>query len=161
MLGSTMAACLAPPALAHRSQSVLSSVRWNASRKTLDVEHRIHADDAEIGLAVYAGEEQPLDLRQVRTQARLLIYLETHFKIATVAGPITLEPLGVEPLGREVSAFQEATLPAAPAELSIDNQILRDIFDKQTNLVNVRIADRTRTLIFAGGDKVKRATNLI
>ena len=35
--------------------------------------------------------------------------------------------------------YQEAKLKAPPPELAIDNQILRDVFDTQTNLVNVKL----------------------
>ena len=90
-----------------------------------------------------------------------MVYLEGHFQLRSPAGPVALESVGVEPLGREINAYQQAVMTEAPTELSIDNQILRDIYEQQTNLVNVRIADRTRTIIFSGRDKVKRAKNLI
>ena len=152
---------VAPVAFAHRSQSVLTSVVWNATNSTIEVMHRIHADDAEIGLAKYSNLGEVLDLTEIRNQARLLVYVESHFHLSGPEGAIELEPVGVQPQGREINAYQEASLSAPPSELSIDNQILRDIYDRQTNLVNVRMADKTRTMIFSGSDKVKRATNLI
>ena len=35
------------------------------------------------------------------------------------------------------------------------------VFDGQTNLVNVRMAQRTRTLLFAGNDGSKTAKDLL
>lgn len=160
VLLSGAALFVAPAAFAHRSQSVLSSVVWNETNSTIEVIHRIHADDAEIGLAKYANLGEVLDLSEIRNQARLLVYIESHFHLSGPAGAIELEPIGVQPQGREINAYQEAALSERPDELSIDNQILRDIYERQTNLVNVRIAERTRTIIFSGSDKVKRATNL-
>lgn len=48
-----------------------------------------------------------------------------------------------------------------PKALAINNQIFRDVFEGQTNLVNVRLAQKTRTLIFSGGDGVKKAEGLL
>ncbi len=155
-----VSALVAPTASAHRSQSVLSSIVWNGSRSRLEVTHRIHTDDVEIGLAKYASLGEVIDLTEIANQARLMIYLESHFLISGPAGPIALDPVGVEPLGRELNAYQETLLTEPPTELLIDNRILRDIYPDQTNLVNVRMSNRTRTILFSGRDKAKRAGNL-
>jgi hypothetical protein len=159
-IAGACALAAAPPALAHRSQSVLTTVSWNTATSTLEVMHRLHAHDAEVGLAQSAGVEA-IDITQVRNQAQLMLYVEKHFSLAGPAGPIALEPLGAELESEAILLYQEAKLTAPPAELSIDNRILRDVFDGQTNLVNVRLAARTRTLIFADRDGVKLAKDLL
>lgn len=160
MIAVGAAGLIAPAAFAHRSQSVLSSLTWNAAASRLEVVHRFHTDDAEIGLARHAGMGDFLDLGLVRNQARLLVYLESHFAVDSPEGRIVLDPVGVDPRGMEIHAYQEAVLSAAPDVLTIENDILRDVFTSQTNLVNVRIAERTRTLIFSGRDRAKRVDNL-
>lgn len=160
MIAAGLAAALTPAAFAHRSQSVLSSLTWNAPASRLEVVHRFHTDDAEIGLARHAGMGDFLDLGLVRNQARLLVYLESHFAVESSEGRLALEPVGVEPRGMEIYAYQEAQLSSPPVDLTIENSILRDVFSDQTNLVNVRISQRTRTLIFSGRDRSKRVNNL-
>lgn len=156
LLCTGLAAALAPAAFAHRSQSVFTAVSWNAESSKLEIVHRFHPDDVEIGLARYAGAGEFLDMGQVRNQARLLVYLESHFRLNAAGAEIRLEPVRVEPGGMEIVAYQEAKLAGRPEELEIENQILRDVFAMQTNLVNVRFARRTRTLIFSGRDEAKR-----
>ncbi len=153
----------APAAFAHRSQSVLTVVTWNPDRSMLEVSHRMHAHDAEVGLAQSTGDANApaVDISVVANQAKLMLYIEKRFSLADAKGPIKLAPLGAELESEAILVYQEARLPAPPAELVIDNQILRDVFDQQTNLVNVRMAQRTRTLIFVGKDGAKRAKDLL
>jgi hypothetical protein len=151
----------APPAFAHRSQSVLTTINWNAATSKLEVMHRIHAHDAEVGLMQASGSTENVDITVVRNQAQLMLYIEKHFSLAGPDGPIALAPLGAEFQSEAIVLYQEAKLKAPPPELAVDNQILRDVFDGQTNLVNVKLDRRVRTLIFAGNDGVKQAKDLL
>jgi hypothetical protein len=149
-----------PPALAHRSQSVVTTVNWNAATSRLEVMHRIHAHDAEVGLMQATGSTENVDITVVRNQAQLMLYVEKHFSLTAPQGAITLAPLGAEFQSEAIVLYQEAKLAGPPSQLTIDNQILRDIFEQQSNLVTVRLDKRTRTLIFAGGDGATLARDL-
>lgn len=151
----------APPAFAHRSQSVLTTINWNTATSKLEVMHRMHAHDAEVGLMQATGSAENIDITVVRNQAQLMLYVEKHFTLTAPGGPIALEPLGAEFQSEAIVLYQEAKLEAPPSELAIDNQILRDVFDGQTNLVNVKLGKRVRTLIFADKDGVKQAKDLL
>lgn len=159
-IAGVCALALAPPALAHRSQSVLTTVNWNAATSKLEVMHRIHAHDAEVGLMQATGSADNVDITVLRNQAQLMLYVEKHFSLRVPEGTIALQPLGAEFQSEAIVLYQEAKLAAPPEELTIENQILRDVFDQQTNLVNVKLDKRVRTLIFAGGDGAKRAKGL-
>lgn len=151
---------IAPQAFAHKSQTVLTTVGWNPSRSMLEVMHRIHAHDAEVGLAQSLGVEA-IDIRQAPSQAQLMLYVEKRFSLAGPTGRIALQPLGAEFESEAILLHQEARLTTPPPSLAVDDQILRDVFDTQTNLVNVKLDKRTRTLIFSGNDGVKQAKDLL
>lgn len=149
---------VAPPALAHRSQTVLTTIMWNAAKSILEVTHRFHSADAEAWLGFAGGKST--DITVVTNQAQLMLYVEDHFALLDGTKKIALQPLGAEFEGEAILLYQECKLAAPPRELSIDNRILRDVFDGQANLVNVRLAQRTRTLIFAGQTGVQKAGDL-
>ena len=151
---------LAPPASAHRAQTVLTTVMWNAAASTLDVMHRLHAHDAELCLQQKNGGAQ-VDMTVLRSQAQLMIYIEGSFSLLDGAKPLALSPLGAELEGEVILLYQECRLAEPPRNLAIDHRILRDVFENQTNLVNVRLAQRTRTLLFSGGDGVQKAEGLL
>jgi len=157
------ALAVAPPALAHRSQTVLTTVMWNAGSSLLEVTHRVHNADAEAWLALQgtAGGASAVDITVVRNQAQVMLYIEQHFGLTDGGRKIALEPLGAEVEGEALLLYQTSKLAAPPKGLAIDNRILRDVFEGQTNLVNVRLAQRTRTLIFSGQDGVKKAEGLL
>lgn len=150
----------APPALAHRAQTVLSTVTWNEAGASLDVMHRLHGHDAEVCLALKSGAPQA-DITELRTQAQLMIYIEDTFVLTDGGRALALSPLGAEMQGEAVLMYQECKLTAPPRNLAIENRILRDVFENQTNLVNVKLAQRTRTLLFSGNDGVKKAEGLL
>jgi hypothetical protein len=151
---------LAPPALAHRSQTVLSTVMWNAAASVLEVTHRLHPHDAELALQQTTGVQQA-DITVVKTQAQMMLYIEEHFVLTDGGRKLTLEPVGAEFEGDTLLMYQQCALKTPPAKLAIDNRILRDVFEAQANLVNVRLAQRTRTLLFSGQDGVKQADGLL
>jgi hypothetical protein len=154
------AVALAPEALAHRAQTVLTTVMWNAASSMLEVTHRLHAHDAELTLAATTGA-QAVDITQVTNQAQLMLYIEKQFTLTDSGKAIVLQPLGAEMDGDAILVYQECRLASPPTGLFIVNGILRDVFEGQTNLVNVRLAQRTRTLIFSGNDGAKRAEGLL
>lgn len=150
----------APPALAHRSQTVLSTVMWNAATSVLEVTHRMHAHDAELALQATTGAAQ-VDITVVKNQAQLMLYVEDRFKLTDGAAKLGLNAVGAELEGQEILLYQEIKLKAPPTKLAIEDGLLRDVFEGQTNLVNVRLAQRTRTMIFSGSDGVKQADGLL
>lgn len=154
---------VAPPALAHRSQTVLTTVLWNAATSMLEVTHRFHNADAEAWLSLQrtSGGAEAIDITVVRNQAQVMLYVEDHFVLTDGGRPIVLEPLGADVEGEALLIYQERKLAQPPKALAINNQIFRDVFEGQTNLVNVRLAQRTRTLIFSGNDGVKKAEGLL
>jgi len=160
LVAAGLAPLLAAPAWAHRSKSVLTTVEWNASTSALEVIHRLHPHDAELALAASKGGGA-VDLTEVKDQARLLLYMADMFKLTAEGKALQLDPVGVEVASLDALVYQEARLPAPPAELLVDDRIFRDVFDTQTNLVNIRVGKGVRTLIFAGRDGPKRARSLI
>lgn len=160
VLVTGLAAALAPVAAAHRSKTVLTTVEWNARTSSLEVIHRLHPHDAEVALASERAGAV-VDLGDVKEQARLLLYVDTRFVLSRDSRSITLEPVGVELSLEEALVYREAKLSAPPGELLVDDRVFRDVFDDQTNLVNVTMGRGVRTLMFAGRDGPKRARNLL
>lgn len=149
-----------PPAFAHRSQTVFTTVIWNAASSLLEVMHRMHPHDAELALQQELKLAQ-VDITVVKNQAQMMLYVEQHFVLTDSGRRIALEPVGAEFEGDTLILYQQAALASRPARLAIDNRILRDVFEGQANLVNVRLAERTRTLLFSGNDGVKHAEGLL
>lgn len=159
LLGAGLAglALASPPAIAHRAKAALTLVRWNAGTHLLELEHRLHAHDAEIALNRQADIASP-DLSQLAQRARLALYVEARFALTLPDGtPLALKTLGAELDADNVLVFQEAAMATPPMALTVRNDILRDIFRTQVNQVNfdVKGGDPAfiRTVTFSGEDR--------
>lgn len=159
LLGAGLAGLvLAPrPAAAHRAKAALTLVRWNARTRLLELEHRLHAHDAELALNRQADVASP-DLSRLEQRARLALYVEARFALLLPDGvPLALTTLGAELDADNVLVFQEAAMTDPPSALTVRNDILRDVFRTQVNQVNFDLKGGDpafiRTVTFSGEDR--------
>ena len=61
----------------------LSTIKTNAETGIIEIIHRLHIHDAELGMVVLTGERD-LTLDQLDGRARLALYVEEQFSIAPV-----------------------------------------------------------------------------
>lgn len=156
VLGGAVCAALPTSAWAHRQKQALSRVEWNAKTKMLEVTHDLHAHDAEQVLARLGLINSP-DLTSLRARARLALYVQKNFKLATLEGQhIDLTIIGAETGTTYAHVYMEAEMDAPPSGLLITDTMLQDVFVDQINQVNVTLGDNLRSVVFAAGDGQKK-----
>jgi hypothetical protein len=149
------AATLCVTALAHRMPGSLSTIKPNASTGSIEIVHRLHSHDAELGMAALTGNRL-LTLDDLEIRARLALYVEEQFGIARVVdgaiGPrLPLELVGAELEGDFVLVYQEY-YGELSGDIAVRDGILRDVFPEQVNHVNIAITDEVRSLTFSAKD---------
>lgn len=142
-------------AFAHRMPGSLSTIKTNPGSGIIEIIHRLHIHDAELGMVVLTGERQ-LTLDQLSGRARLALYVEEQFSIAPVVdgeigARLPLELIGAELDGDFVLVYQQYA-GDLPADIAIRDAILSDVFPEQINHVNVATGDEIRSLTFSAGD---------
>jgi hypothetical protein len=143
-------------AFAHRMPGSLSTIKTNAETGIIEIIHRLHIHDAELGMVVLTGERQ-LTLEQLAGRARLALYVEEQFSIAPVVDGkngkrLPLELIGAELDGDFVLVYQQYA-GELPADIAIRDAILSDVFPGQINHVNVATGDEVRSLTFSEDDE--------
>lgn len=147
--------CLCLDVWAHRMPLGMTTVVYNPVTDSVEIVHRLHRHDAEQAMLEVIAEPG-VDLMEVAVQARLALYVEAHFQIARVVDGkpdrvLALELVGAELEGDYVLVYQE--LPGQlPSEISVRDDILRDLFPAQVNRVNVTTDAGTRSLVFKQDD---------
>lgn len=147
--------CLSMSASAHRLPMGMTTVTYNPVTDSVEIVHRLHRHDAEQAM-VEVMAESGVDLLQLTVQARLALYTESHFQIATVVDgevgtPLPLQLLGAEMDGDYVLIYQE--LPERlPPEIAVRDDVLRDLFPDQVNQVNITTTSGIKTLVFKRDD---------
>ena len=150
-LGYAGATAVAYPAFAHRLARTETEVRIDADGR-VDVIHVYHLQDAQSALYQSGVLDAP-DLTPLRARAKLALYTNDHFAIASGGVPISLEIIGAEIEGDSVYVYQQGQL--GEGALSIDARMLRPLLKQQINSVNIVRDGRTVTLDFIGDDGVK------
>jgi hypothetical protein len=144
------------PASAHRMPGSLSTIKANPVTGVIEIIHRLHNHDAELGLATLLGD-RTFTLETLVGRAQLALYVEDRFTVAGVEDgsqgePLALELVGAELDGEFVLVYQEFH-GELPATVAVRDDILRDVFPDQVNHVNIAVGGEVRSLTFSEDDK--------
>ena len=118
----------------------------------LEVAHRLAIHDAESTLMSVIGARADL-YGDREAQAKFEAYVDQRFALTNseTGSPIELTLLGGEVERGYYWVYLEGTLPADAASIDVTQAVLMDAIPRQTNRVNVRHNQMTRTLVFNGG----------
>lgn len=154
LIGAAMF-CIAALSYADRQPGSLSTIKTNPTSGNIEIIHRLHNHDAELGVIAAHGDRS-LTLDKLVGRAKLALYVEERFIIAELSGdgvgaPLDLELIGAELDGEFVLIYQEFR-GELPASIAVRNDILRDVFPEQVNHVNIATGGEVRSLTFRGDD---------
>jgi hypothetical protein len=135
-----------PAALAHQQKIAISSIAVNPRTDKLEVVHQVPVHDAE-----HALKRQGIAADIVASDASreaFARYVAKRFKLEEAGRPVALAYVGSEVSGGNLMVYQEAPKPRAGATLSINSQILTDVWARQENRVNIGRGTKVRTFVF-------------
>lgn len=147
--------CVAALSFADRQPGSLSTIKTNPSSGNIEVIHRLHNHDAELGIIAALGDRS-LTLDTLMGRAQLALYVEKRFLLATLDNDgigvrLELDLIGAEVDGEFVLVYQEF-IGTLPDRFAIRDDILRDVFPEQINHVNIAVTGEVRSLTFRGDD---------
>ena len=155
-LAAFLVLALAVPAAAHQQKAAITSVEHNPRTQMIEVVHTIPLHDAEHALR-HQGKKGADITGDVESRREFARYAAERFSITAAAQELDLTLLGTEISGNSLLVYQEAPSPGPGTELTIQAQVLTDIWLRQTNSVNVGRGTSPQTLVFRGGDRPKTA----
>ena len=141
---------------AHRMPGSLSTIKKNPNTGSIEVIHRLHNHDAELGVITILNDRS-ITLEQLVGRAQLALYVEERFLLAAVehgsiGAPLELELVGAELDGEFILVYQELK-SELPGEIAVRDDILRDVFPDQVNHVNIAVNGEVRSLTFQEDDE--------
>lgn len=149
IIGSLLIACLAwsAGAWAHRLHAAITTVLFNDRTERIEVMHRYFSHDAEHLLRKLGGDADIVDSEAARRG--FSHYVHERFGLYSEDGQLNLKLIGVELDGDFLWVYQSAPLPQPPlTSLTIEHNVLRELWEQQTNTVNVETRERIQTLTF-------------
>lgn len=153
--------CGANLSFADRQPGSLSTIKLNSSTGNVEIIHRLHTHDAELGV-IAALDDRSLTIEKLVGRAQLALYVEERFIVAEtndneINAPLDLNLIGAELDGEFVLVYQELA-GELPKQIAVRNDILRDVFPEQVNHVNIVLGGNVRSLTFRDKDRWHRTT---
>ncbi|MGY6636955.1 MAG: DUF6702 family protein [Erythrobacter sp.] len=142
-----LAAALSPMmAAAHQQKLAVSTIAVNPRTDRLEVVHQVPVHDAEHALKRQGIAADIVASNESREAfAR---YVARRFKLEAGGKPVALSYVGSEVSGGSLLVYQEAAKPRSGASLSVNSQILTDVWARQENRVNIGRGTNVRTFVF-------------
>lgn len=139
----------------HKYHTSFATADYNGEEQSLQISLRTFPDDLTDILAKRAGKSISLDRRK-ETEPLVLAYLQDVFQLKRADGEVfKLSWVGMEVNVDSVWLYFEVKVPGGIKGLQLRNRFLLDLFDDQTNLINIKEGSRKIALTFARNDNFK------
>lgn len=134
-------------ATAHQQKQAITTMLFNPRTSNIEVMHRFNLHDAEHAVKqLFTGDADIY--HDARTQQRFTKYVIERFSLFTENKEILLTTVGYELEGKHFWVYQEAPDPQSLSSLTVVHNVLRDIWQQQTNTLNIEGKGEIKTLIF-------------
>ena len=142
---------------AHAFHTSLTEIQYNAKEKSLEVTIRMFTDDLESALTkLNNGQKVMIGGKNDNSDALLSKYIQQHFAVITPQKQRKpMQYLGKEPEGDATWVYVEIPDGLLLKDHTIYNNLMQELFDDQTNLVNLFYGSNKKTFLF--NSKVKSA----
>jgi len=146
----------AMPAAAHQQKLAISTVSINPRTDRVEIVHQVPLHDAEHALR-HGGVHSPDIVSSPESRQAFADYVTTRFpvRIGDQFAKLTFVGSGVK--GGSLWVYQEMPVLEPSQAVSINSQILTEVWARQENRVNLGGGTDVRTLIFRAGDGFKEA----
>jgi hypothetical protein len=148
----------AVPAL-HAYHSTLMELRYNATKKQLEVSVKVFTDDFEKAIS----QGQPAHVNLSDTGPRPLVlttaYLQRTLQFKTAAGaPLPLQVLVMQAEKDGYWLYCKVPLPGPMPSVQLRQGMLLDVFGDQMNIVNYEAGDKKQSALFRAGHEQELLT---
>jgi hypothetical protein len=148
VLGAVLAAPL--PAAAHQQKRAISTMAVNPRTQKLEIMHQVPVHDAEHALRAL-GADTPDIIASEASREAFAAYVARRFAVAVDGKAVTPDYVGSEIAGGSLWVYQELPAPKPGTPVTVNSQILTDMWASQENRVNIGYGPSVTTLIFTAG----------
>lgn len=138
------------PAYAHQQKAAITHILFNSRTGNIEVMHRFYIHDAEHAVKSLIDPDADI-IASTLTAEQFAEYVQERFSLIGPDGNIlTLDYVGQERDAAFIWVYQEIPIPDSMNSLSVVHNVLRDMWEEQSNLVNIERDGKIQSLDFAG-----------
>jgi hypothetical protein len=140
---------------AHEFHLSLTEIRHNSETRSLEVSIKLFTDDLLLALEQAGAPKMELGTENEPPEANELIesYLKAHFKLMVNGKPTEFTYLGKEAELDATWCFVEVKDVKKVQAIEVQNTLLLEAFDDQTNMINLNINGRKKSGLARKGSK--------
>ena len=140
---------------AHEFHLSLTEIRHNSESRSIEVSIKLFTDDLLVALEQAGAPKMELGTENEPPEANELIesYLKAHFKLMVNGKPTKFTYLGKEAELDATWCFVEVKDVKKVQTIEVQNTLLLEAFDDQTNMVNLNINGRKKSGLARNGSK--------
>jgi len=139
---------------AHPVHASSTQVDVSQNHRVLDIAVRMFTDDLEAGLARAGYPVSLLKSPPFVVDSALSVYLGQRLRIGIDGGPLAAARLNSHRQDEDATlVFLQVTLRATPGRISIEQRVMLDQFEDQTNLVHMRFDTMKRSALLRRGNE--------
>jgi hypothetical protein len=126
----------------------MTEISFNPKSGNLEVSVRMFTDDLEKALRLDCNCKVDLSKPEIQEKMKPLLknYLQKKLHLFPDGKPVDFQFLGFEKEEESTWSFLEIKLPKAPVSLKVENSLLYEIQNQQSNLVRFRKAGFDKTI---------------
>ncbi len=143
--------CSTPHVLdAHQQKEAITEILFNTRSGNLEVMHRYLLHDAEHAVRVLLDAEADIVASETSREQFAHYAIERFALLDDDGDTLKLHYVGQEVDGVFLWVYQEMPLPAALSQLGVVDNVLRELWPEQHNLVNIERQGKIQSLSFSG-----------
>jgi hypothetical protein len=143
----------------HAYHATLTELRYNASKKQLELSIKVFTDDFERALSQGQATRVSLSEAGPRPLALTAAYLRRTVELKTAGGsPLPLQFLGLQQEKDAYWLYCKVTLPSTTAGIQLRQAMLLELFGDEVNIVNIEAGSKKQSALFRAGHEQELLT---
>jgi hypothetical protein len=139
----------------HAFHTSITEMRYNQKQKSFEISLRVFTDDLEKTLSANNQNKKFVIENNDKNGPFIEQYVRKHFVVTTPKNQrINYQYIGKEKEGDATWIYLEMPVNEALKGSKIQNDVLIDIFDDQTNIVNIFVNNEKKSYLFTVKNKV-------
>lgn len=133
----------------------VTKMEFNAPQQSFEVSIRIFTDDLELGLSQENNGRQFTVQNKDQNDPYIEKYIDQHFNLFSAKKKFKISYIGKEQEADATWIYLEIPFQGTLEGLKLQNSILTDTYNDQMNMLNLKMNQLTKTILFKKGKLVQ------
>jgi hypothetical protein len=138
----------------HDFHTSITEMRYNVKEKTFEISLRLFTDDLEKALSIANQNQKIVLLNNDKNDGLVEQYIRKYFSVINTKNQkLSYQYIGKEKEGDATWIYLEMPVNESVSGYKLQNNVLIDTFDDQTNIVNIFVQNQKKSYLFTAKNR--------